>query len=274
MNLNSLICKGSLIIAVALFVVATSAYASETEGLTAATIVNKSNLASYYAGTDGRSDARMKIVDSQDRVQYRQFVMLRKNQQENMKQHFLVVFSRPTDVRDTVFLVDKKPQSDDDRWLYLPGLDLVKRISSGDKRTSFVGSHFYYEDVSGRSPLLDNHELINQDEENYYLKHTPKSPNTVEFAYYTSTINKQTFLPMHVIYYDNNDKPLRTMEVNQVKIIESFPTVTEATLTDHRLNGHTLIQFRFMDYNLGIPEQVFSERSLRNPPDKWLQRTQ
>jgi hypothetical protein len=64
-------------------------------------------------------------------------------------QDFMVFFSRPSDVRGTVFLVAKHVDRDDDRWLYLPGLDLVRRISAGDKRTSFVGSHFFYEDVSG-----------------------------------------------------------------------------------------------------------------------------
>ncbi len=39
----------------------------------------------------------------------------------------------------------------------LPDLDLVKRIAAGDKRTSFVGSHFLYEDISGRAVQEDKH---------------------------------------------------------------------------------------------------------------------
>lgn len=242
--------------------------------LTADAIVDKANLASYYAGKDGRTDARMKIVDAQDRVQYRQFVILRKDQAEGSEQSFLVVFSRPADVRDTVFLVHKKPQGDDNRWLYLPGLDLVKRISAGDKRTSFVGSHFYYEDVSGRTPSLDQHELIKSDDEYYYLKHTPIDADSVEFAYYTTKIDKKTFLPMVVRYFNGEKDPIRTMEVLSVETVEGYPTVTESKISDHRMNGHTLMQFRFMDYDLGMPQEVFTERSLRNPPADWLKRTQ
>jgi len=242
--------------------------------LTAGAIVEKANLASYYAGKDGRTDARMKIVDAQDRVQYRQFVILRKDQAEGSEQSFLVVFSRPADVRDTVFLVHKKPQGDDNRWLYLPGLDLVKRISAGDKRTSFVGSHFYYEDVSGRTPSLDQHELIKSDDEYYYLKHTPLDADSVEFAYYTTQIDKKTFLPMVVRYFNGEKDPIRTMEVLSVETVEGYPTVTESKISDHRMNGYTLMQFRFMDYDLGMPQEVFTERSLRNPPVEWLKRTQ
>ncbi len=248
--------------------------AATAKKLTADSIVEKANLAAYYAGKDGRTDARMKIVDAQDRVQYRQFVILRKDQSEGSEQSFLVVFSRPTDVRDTVFLVHKKPQGDDNRWLYLPGLDLVKRISAGDKRTSFVGSHFYYEDVSGRAPSLDKHELIKSDDDHYYLKHTPIDAESVEFAYYTTKIDKATFLPMVVNYFNGEKELIRTMEVLSVETVEGYPTVTESKISDHRMNGHTLMQFRFMDYDLGMPQEVFSERSLRNPPIEWLKRTQ
>ncbi len=104
-------------------------------------ISRRANKAAYYHGDDGRSEARMIITDSQGREQLRQFTILRHDRKDGGDQDFLVVFSRPSDVRGMVFLVNKHAGGDDDRWLYLPGLDLVKRISAGDKRTSFVGSH-------------------------------------------------------------------------------------------------------------------------------------
>ena len=108
-------------------------------------LVQEAERASYYSGNDGRSDARMMIVDNQGRKQLRQFTILRRDVSDNGDQQMMVFFSRPSDVKDTVFRVEKHVDVnvDDDRWLYLPALDLVKRISAGDKRTSFVGSHFY-----------------------------------------------------------------------------------------------------------------------------------
>ncbi|MCG8498311.1 MAG: hypothetical protein MI796_19970, partial [Enterobacterales bacterium] len=44
-----------------------------------AEIVNKAEQAAYYAGNDGRSMARMLIVDEQGRKQMRQFTILRKD---------------------------------------------------------------------------------------------------------------------------------------------------------------------------------------------------
>jgi len=42
-------------------------------------ITRRANLAAYYAGDDGRSEARMVIRDSQGREQIRQFTVLRRN---------------------------------------------------------------------------------------------------------------------------------------------------------------------------------------------------
>jgi hypothetical protein len=36
--------------------------------------------------------------------------------------------------------------------------------------------------------------------------------------------------------------------------------------------GKTDMQFRFIQYDVGLPEDVFTERSLRAPPREWLQR--
>ncbi|HHQ14004.1 MAG TPA: outer membrane lipoprotein-sorting protein [Chromatiales bacterium] len=235
-------------------------------------IVDKANLASYYAGNDGRSEARMIIIDSQGRQQRRQFTVLRRNVETGGDQDFLVVFSQPSDVRGTVFLVKKHVNGDDDRWLYLPGLDLVKRIAAGDKRTSFVGSDYFYEDVSGRRPADDSHELIETTDQFYVLRHVPKDPSLVEFASYVTWIDRKTFLPMKIEYTNPAGKLYRRVEVGEVRDIQGHPTVTKTRVSNLDSGGHTDMQFRYIAYDIGMPADVFTERSLRNPPRKWLQR--
>lgn len=247
--------------------------AAQAEMLTDAdAIVARANLAAYYAGADGRSEVRMIISDAQGRQQRRQFAVLRRNVAEGGDQQFLVVFSQPSDVRGTAFLVDKHIDRDDDRWLYLPGLDLVKRISAGDKRTSFVGAHYFYEDVSGRRPTDDNHELIETTDQFYVLRHVPKDAASVEFASYTTWIDKQNFLPMKIEYLNAAGKEYRRVEVLEVQEIGGHPTVTTSRVMDLASGGQTDMQFRYIQYDLGFPEDIFTERSLRTPPREWLER--
>ena len=251
----------------------TASLASQAAPMTDADeIVAASNLASYYAGADGRSEVRMLIRDAQGREQRRQFTVLRRNVESGGDQDFLVVFSRPSDVRGTVYLVKKHVGKDDDRWLYLPGLDLVKRISAGDKRTSFVGADYFYEDVSGRGPDEDTHALAETTDKYYVLTHEPKDSSSVEFASYTTWIDKETMLPMKIEYQNNKGEVYRRVEVQSVEAIQGNPTVVKSRVSNLESGGYTDMQFGFIAYDLGIPADVFAERSLRTPPKQWLQR--
>jgi hypothetical protein len=253
----------------AILLVGATALAAETPDV--GEIIERANQAAYYAGADGRSEARMRITDGRGREQVRQFTLLRRNGDEG-RQEYLVVFSRPADVRGTVFLVHKNPGADDNRWLYLPGLDLVRRIAPGDVRTSFVGSHIYYEDVSGRHTEEDQHELVEATDEHFVIRSTPNNPSSVEFAAFKTWIDRETFLPMKSEYEKADGQVYRRMEVLEVEDIDGYPTGTVMRMDDLDEGGHTIVEFRFANYDLGIPESVFTERSLRTPPRQWLQR--
>jgi len=235
-----------------------------------AQIVERANLAAYYAGADGRARVHMTISDAQGRERARDFVILRRDVRDGGDQDYVVLFSRPADVRNTVFLVKKHVESDDDRWLYLPDLDLVKRIAAGDKRTSFVGSHFLYEDVSGRRLSEDRHELVETTPTHYVVKNTPLDPGGQEFAHWSVWIDKATLVPTRMEYVDDTGEVYRRIEALEVEQIGGYPTVTRMRASDLRSGGHTVSEFSGVEYDLGIPEDVFTERTLRNPPRQWL----
>ena len=79
-------------------------------------------------------------------------------------------------------------------------------------------------------------------------------------------------LPDEVVYFNDKGQAYRKVEIVQTKNIGGFNTVTAAKVSDLISGAYTQIQFRHIKYNLGIPSTIFSERSLRNPPAKWLKR--
>jgi outer membrane lipoprotein-sorting protein len=233
-------------------------------------IVGRANLAAYYAGDDGRAEVRMTISDAQGRKRIRQFYILRSDHEDGGDQDYVVLFTRPADVRNTVFLVNKHVGRDDDRWLYLPDLDLVKRIAAGDKRTSFVGSDFLYEDVSGRGVEEDAHDLIETTDAYYVVRNTPLDPGSVQFSSWIAWIDKTSFLPITMEYLDERGEAYRRIETLEVQDIDGHPTVTRMKVSDLRSGGSTVSDFRNVEYDLGIPESVFTERTLRSPSRQWF----
>ena len=233
-------------------------------------IIQRANTAAYYAGGDGRASVRMTITDASDRSRVRQFTILRRNVEDGGDQDYAVLFSRPADLRGTVFLVNKHVDGDDDRWLYLPSLDLVRRIAAGDKRTSFVGSHFLYEDVSGRRIEDDRHELIETTATHYVVKNTPLDGGGQEFESWTVWIDKTTFLPTMMEYVDDTGEVYRRIEALEVQEIDGIPTVTRLRASDLRSGGNTVSEFSNVEYGLGIPADVFTERTMRTPSRHWF----
>lgn len=250
-------------IAVALIASSVGAFAEESVD----EIVNKANQAAYYAGNDGRSQVEMKIIDKNGSERTRKFSILRMNTADG-NQKFYVYFMEPADLYKQVFLVWKNVGvgQDDQRWMWLPALNLKRAIAPGDKRTSFVGSDFVYEDVSGRNLREDEHELIETTESQYVIKNTPKKPGDVEFSYYTMWIDKDSFLPRKAEYYDKSGKLYRTVEGTKIEIIQGFPTVTESVVKDLNAGSTTVNRFTNMEYNIGLKETIFTERFLRRPP--------
>jgi hypothetical protein len=245
------------------------------EGLTLEEIVQRTEQVAYYQGDDGKARVNMVITDGQRRVRNRRFQILRWDQvsddaEATAQQKYFVHIKYPADVKNTVFMVWKHPERDDDRWLYLPALDLVKRIAAGDKRTSFLGSDFCYEDISGRSINEDRHRLIETTDDYYVLENVPKRPEQVDFSRFTMWIHRESFIPVRVEYFDKQDRKYREYEVLEVATIQGHPTVMKSRMKDLRDGGETVLTFDKVAYDLGLPEDIFSERYLRHPPVSYL----
>jgi outer membrane lipoprotein-sorting protein len=236
-------------------------------------IMKKSHLAYYYAQDDGRSDVVMSIVDKRGKERVKEFVMLRLDEEEGGKQKYYAYFKKPSDISRLTFMVHKTPDGNDMRWIYVPSVDLVKPISADDKNSSFVGSHFSYEDVSGRHWSEDDHSVIGDstvgDRAVYVIESIPKEAYK-GFARKLSYIDKENHLPLLEQYYDKKEKHLRTFRAEKVEDINGTITMTTRSMENIKKGGKTTITFAGIDYNVGLDESVFSERFLKNPPRKYV----
>ena len=114
-------------------------------------------------------------------------------------------------------------------------------------------------------------EALRWGTETYHvLKSTPKEPGEVEFSYYRTWIHKASFIPVRIEYHDKNDEKYRYCENLEVQQIDGKPTVVKGLMQDIKRGEETLVESSRVEYDVDLPEEIFSERYLRNPPDQYF----
>lgn len=263
----------ALVIA-ALTAAAVSSGAAVHAAESAEDIMQKSHLAYYYAGDDGVAEVQMTLKDKKGKERVRTFTMLRKDYTEGGEQRYYTYFKEPTDVSRMTFMVWKNPEKNDDRWIYIPSLDLVKSIAANDKQSSFVGSDFTYEDVSGRHWSEDSHSLEREEsfegKDAYVIKSAPVEKKSASYAYRLSWIDKASFLPLKEEYYNAKDEIVRVFKSEEMKEMDGILTVTKRSMTDTKKGHTTVVAFSDIKYNTGVKDDLFSERYLRQPPREYI----
>ncbi|MBD3297313.1 MAG: outer membrane lipoprotein-sorting protein [candidate division Zixibacteria bacterium] len=235
-------------------------------------LMQESHKAYYYASEGGSARVTMEIVDKKGRARERVFWMIRTDVEDMGDQRYYTHFIKPADVRRTALVVHKKAEGNDDRWLYVPALDLVRRIAANDSRSSFVGSDFTYEDVSGRLPSMDDHKIIGPDsamgKAATKVRSTPKDDGTAEYEYRYTWVDDETKLPIKEEYVDKKGETIRRFEIEQIVVIEGFPTATVRTM--HVIDdGQTTIRFDEVTYEAPLDAGRYNERLLKNPPPEF-----
>ena len=248
---------------------------NSVHAMTADEIMKKSQAAFLYPGADLKARVMMKLISKGGQERVREMMMLRKNYGEpRSEQKYFMYFFQPADVRNMTFMVYKYPGKDADRWLFVPAINMVRRIAAQDKRSSFVGSDFTYEDISGRNLEDDTHTVVKDEKigtrDCTVIKSTPKAAE-MEYSYKLSWIDKATFLPIKEEYYDKKGELYRVFSADEIKDVKGHPTIMKRSMKN-LLSGHmTEVSFLKADYNVGIEDSLFTERYLKQPPKRWIE---
>ena len=247
----------------AVFALGASAARAELSGTEIMTRVEQREI-----GKDETSQVILTLITKEGQRRERKLLLQRKGKADQRK--VLIHFLSPADVRGVGFLVWRHPGKDDDRWLFLPALNMVRRIAAADKRSSFVGSDFVYEDVAGRDVGQDTHTLVRSEslggQDCYVVKSVPKNPGSAEFSYKLSWVRKDNFVVIQELYYDKRGEKLKQLTVDKLEAIQGIPTVRKQTMRDLQTGHRSEVSYDDVRYNLGLGDNVFTERYLRRAP--------
>lgn len=111
--------------------------------------------------TSRTSDMSMAMIIKRGDQQLVRFMNMKKKKfPDSEKQH--IRFLEPGDIRNTAYLTwsYRDINKDDDMWVYMPAESLVRRISGGSKKGSFMRSDYANEDISRREVDKDTYTLL------------------------------------------------------------------------------------------------------------------
>ena len=215
-------------------------------------------------GEDMQGELTMTLINRQGEQRVRNLRQYSKDDGDVEKK--IMFFLSPADVRGTSFMNWSYTDArDDDQWIYLPALRRVRRISSDGKGDYFMGSDFTYDDLGDRHPDEDNHKLTGEEIINgkvcYVVESTPKAPDYM----YSKTITwvmKDNNLGLKREFYDDRGRLLKILEIKQFEKINGYWTILETEMKNVQNNHTTRMKFANVQYNQGIPDMKFTERSM------------
>jgi outer membrane lipoprotein-sorting protein len=257
----------ALINAAAIVLIATVT-PTHAQALSAEDIVRKEVDAFYESGKAFQAKVAMRLLTAKGSARERTMDLWRINLGSDGDQRYMISFEAPADVRGMGFLVWKYPKKEADRWLYFPALKAIRRVAADDKRSSFVGSDFSYEDISGRQVDEEQHTLLRQekldDRDAYVIESRPKTPATYDKR--LIWIDTERWLPLKEEYYDAEGKLQRVFKAEKVEQVGGYWTVTSRSMLTTATGHRTVVDFADVRYDVPLSDDLFTERSLRNPP--------
>jgi hypothetical protein len=190
----------------------------------------------------------------------------------------IMFFLAPATVKDTGFLTYDYDLADrdDDQWLFLPALKKTKRIASGDKSGSFMGSDFTYADMTDRD--LDNYDyrLLKEDEVGghpvWVVEAIPNSEDEIEETGYTKSVlfvRKDNHVVVRAKSWVKKGKRVKYLDVKSLELIDEIwvPTETHMTTKKAKTTLHkTVMKAHNVRFNQGHSEELFTVRKLERGP--------
>lgn len=193
-----------------------------------------------------RADMTMVLLDSRGNQRVRTMQSLQANIDGVDKT--LMFFLEPGDVRGTGFLMYDyaAADQDDDQWMYLPSLNKAKRIASGDKTGSFMGSDFSYADMSKRNLSEWTYTLLKEDTVNgvdvWVIESIPVSQAVIDKTGYVRSIayvRQDNYHVIRGISYLEKEGEVKLMNVSAYTEKQGYWLATETQMIT-RKNGNTV----------------------------------
>lgn len=188
----------------------------------------------------------------------------------------LAVFASPPEIRGTSFLQFQHRDRDADQWLYLPELRRVRKITSSVKHESFMGTDFSYRDMELLTDVLEwssseaKARLVGsstiEGRPAHRIELTPVIRD-VGYERIVVVLTSDDLVLRAMEFYREGDEPVKKLELGRVSDVGRIPTAHEMVMRQPAEGTHTVVAISDVRYDQGLPEELFTKRSLERGVD-------
>lgn len=214
-----------------------------------------------FDGDDRQVVVTMTLVNKRGSKRVRSIEQISKD--DGLDRKSLITFRSPADVEGTRYLMWTYDElgKEDDKWLYMPSLKKVRRISGASNNDFFMGSDFTYDDIDmGRRNLgKDTHTLLGVEKtgdfECWKVESIPvdkSDPVLRRIAY----IDRSTLLVVRLEYYEKKGLT-RVYDVLELQEQQGIWQVKSSRMNNLADEHQTFMDFGPFTYDQGLKDSAF-----------------
>jgi len=155
-------------------------------------------------------------------------------------------------------------------WNYLPKIKRVIKVPSSLMMGSWMGSHFTNDDLVKESTLADDYhhritfEGKREGQDVYEITLRPKEEAAVVWGKIVMVVRKSDFMPLHQEFFDEKEKAVRKMVLDQVKVMGGRLLPSRMKILPYNKPGEfTEVTYLDIAFDMEFPDAFFSLRKLK-----------
>lgn len=208
----------------------------------------------------------LKIVDPKGRERIREISMASKLVDNGRTEKRIIRFLAPAEVKGTGMLIYDYDATSDDMWIYMPALRKTRRIASGEKNQSFMGSEFTNADLAAPNTEDFNYKITGSETVDgvdcWKIESLPLTQAIADDAGISKKIvwiGKKDYVNRRTEFYDPEGELSKVLTCSDVRKMAEGKYMAALLKMENVQNGRkSSFTMGQMQYNPNVKEENFT----------------
>lgn len=208
----------------------------------------------------------LKIIDPKGRERVREISMASKLTDNGKTEKRIIRFLAPAEVKGTGMLIYDYDAASDDMWIFMPALRKTRRIASGEKNQSFMGSEFSNADLAAPNTEDFSYKITgNETIDGIECWKIESQPSTQAIADETGIskkvvwVAKKDYVCRRTEFFDPEGKLSKILTCSDVRKMAEGKYMAASMQMENIQNGRkSMITMGQMQYNPNVSDEYFT----------------